>query len=144
MLPQRQALVPITLKDGTHIPAGTRIAYSNMDINNQGLESPELFEPMRFYHRRHATDELTKHQVAQITNDNLTFGHGNQACPGRFFAVGVIKVVFARLLNDFEFRYPDGMGRPRNLSADEFVFPDPRAKLMMRRRRIPCEKCGRC
>lgn len=141
--PQRLAVVPLNLKDGTHIPAGTRIACANADILSDSMPSPSTFDPMRAYRKRHETGELNKHQAGQTEKENLHFGYGKQACPGRFFAVGEIKMVIVRILNEFEFKYPEGKTRPRNFYADENVFPDPRARLLMRKRRAPCEKCGR-
>jgi cytochrome P450 len=142
--PQRLAIVPITLKDGTHIPAGTRIACANADILSASLPDSSTFDPMRSYRKRHYTNQLNKHQAGQPDIDNLHFGYGNQACPGRHFAVGEIKMILAKILSEFEFKYPEGKTRPRNFFADENVFVDPRARLMMRKRRVRCESCGRC
>lgn len=137
-------MVPITLKDGTHIPAGTRVTCANADILNDNTPSPSSFDPMRAYRKRYQSGELNKHQAGQTEKENLHFGYGKQACPGRFFAVGEIKLVLVRLLNEFDFKYPSGKSRPRNFFADENVFPDPRARLLMRKKRVPCDKCGRC
>jgi cytochrome P450 len=139
----RVALQPITLKDGTHIPVGTRLACANVDILNATLENPVAYDAFRWYRKRHETGQLNKYCAGQTEKHNLHFGYGNQACPGRHFAVGEIKLVMKRLLSEFEFKFPDGKGRPKNFYADEKIFPDPRAKLMMRKRRIPCGKCGR-
>ena len=67
---------------------------------------------------------------------SLHFGHGKYSCPGRFFAANEIKMILAHLLLNFDFAYPEGVGRPRNLSADENVYPDPEARLLMRRREV--------
>lgn len=40
--------------------------------------------------------------MGMATTDSLGFGLGNQACPGRFFAVNEMKVVLARLLNGWD------------------------------------------
>jgi len=142
--PQRLAIVSITLKDGTHIPAGTRIACANADILSASLPDSLTFDPMRSYRKRHSTNQLNKHQAGQPDTDNLHFGYGKQACPGRHFAVGEIKMILVKMLSEFEFKYPEGKTRPRNFFADENVFVDPRARLMMRKRRVRCESCGRC
>ena len=139
---QRLAVVPITLKDKTHIPAGTRIAFANADILNDPeiTPHPEVFDPMRSYRKRHETGELNKYQAGQTTKSNLHFGYGTQACPGRHFAVGVIKIILSKLLREYEFKYPEGKGRPRNFYAGENAFPDPWAKLMVRKRRMAAQK----
>ena len=65
--------------------------------------------------------------------NHLHFGHGKYACPGRFFAVLEMKMILARFLLDYEFKYPEGQGRPRNLTMDENVLPDPAATLLVRK-----------
>lgn len=138
MNPQRIALVPLKLKDGTEIPKGARVAFAGHHHANDPrvAPNPEVFDPMRSYRRRHSGDNanLTKFTAGMTNSDSLSFGYGGQACPGRYFAVGEIKMVMARLLSEFEFKLPDGKPRPSIMYADENVFMDPSAKLMMRRR----------
>jgi gliotoxin biosynthesis cytochrome P450 monooxygenase len=45
-----------------------------------------------------------KHQFVTTSPESLNFGHGNHACPGRFFASNEIKVVLIELLRNWEFR----------------------------------------
>lgn len=98
--------------------------------------NPEIFDPMRSYNKRRSSpSEANKNLAGQTSPDNLAFGYGKLACPGRAFSVGEIKLILARLLSQYEFRFPDGQGRPLNMYADENVFPDPKARIMMRRRR---------
>lgn len=47
-----------------------------------------------------------------------------------------IKLLVARLINEFDFKYPEGKSMPETMSADENVFVDPNAKLMMRKRKV--------
>jgi cytochrome P450 len=72
--------------------------------------------------------------VGQSDPDNMSFGYGSQVCPGRYFAVGEIKMILMRLLQEYEFRPPEGKGRPDHIHADENVVLDPSAKVMMKRR----------
>ena len=135
MIPQRQILEPITLKDGTHIPQGTRIAFCNANILDSTLPNPETFDPMRSYRRRYETGNLLKYRAGMTDRDNLHFGYGKSACPGRHFAVAEIKMTAMKLIRNYEFKYPEGKSRPKNYYADEYVFADPRAKILMRKRR---------
>jgi cytochrome P450 len=136
-------LVPITLKDGTHVPAGTRIACAKADVvyNDPKLST---FDPMRSYRKRHETGELNKHLAGTPEKEYLHFGYGRQACPGRYFAVGEVKMMMLKLLNEFEFKLPEGKKRPKSFHTDELAFLNPFSKLMVRKRRVPCDKCGRC
>ena len=40
--------------------------------------------------------------MGMSTIDSLGFGLGNQACPGRFFAVNNMKLIMAKMLTQFE------------------------------------------
>ncbi|KAI0873357.1 cytochrome P450 [Hypoxylon argillaceum] len=135
--PQRVAMEPITLKDGTHIPKGARISWAgHHHLNDPAVtHQPDVFDPMRSYRARHASpDQMNKHLAGQTSPDNLAFGYGKLACPGRAFSVGEIKLILARLIVGYDFRFPNGKGRPINMFADENVFPDPAANIMMKRR----------
>jgi cytochrome P450 len=140
LIPQRVALQSYTLKDGTHIPKGCRIGFANGAHQNHPntTPNPETFDPMRSYNKRQTSEEEYNRHQASLTdiNDNLGFGYGNQACPGRFLGVAEIKMLLARLISEFDFKYPEGKSLPRTLTADENLFLEPGAKLMMRRRSV--------
>lgn len=137
--PQRLSLVPITLKDGTHIPKGARIAWAGHHHANDPatLANPESFDPMRSYRKRHADNgaNMNKYIAGQTDSSTLSFGYGGQSCPGRYFAVAEIKMMLMRMLLEFEFKLPEGKERPKIMYADENVFMDPHATLMMRTRK---------
>lgn len=130
--------MPLTLKDGTEIPAGARIAWAGYHHANDPsvIDRPEEFDPLRSYRKRYADQgvNLNKFIAGQTNSSSLSFGYGNQACPGRYFAVGEIKMILTRLLLEFEFKFPEGRSRPKIMHADENVFMDPHARLMMRKR----------
>ncbi|KAH4007251.1 hypothetical protein HBI81_039170 [Parastagonospora nodorum] len=132
---QRHALVPISLKDGTHIPSGTRIACSKGDIVYND-PAADQFDPMRWYRKRYETGDTDKHLAVMPEKDYMHFGFGRQACPGRHLAVGMVKLMMIKLLSEFEFKFPQGKGRPKTFTADEYCFLDLSAKLMVRKRRI--------
>ena len=92
---------------------------------------------MRNYHNRYANNgaNLNKFVAGQTDISSLAFGYGGQACPGRYFADGEIKLLLSRLLVEFDFAFPEGKSRPKHMYADENVFMDPDAKLMMRKRK---------
>jgi cytochrome P450 len=55
----------------------------------------------------------TKYQASSTADDYLPFGHGSHACPGRFFAADLIKVLLAHIICNYEFKAADGK-RPAN------------------------------
>lgn len=81
--PQRVALQDYTLKDGTQIPKGCRIAFANSEhqMDPEVTPDPLNFDPMRSYRKRHSSEnEYDKNQaVLTDMNNNLTFGYGSQA-----------------------------------------------------------------
>jgi cytochrome P450 len=79
-------------------------------------------------------DPKSRYTYGQADKDHLSFGHGRQVCPGRFFAAHEIKGVMARLLMGFEFKFVEGGKRPVNMVAHELMFCDPKARLMVRRK----------
>ncbi len=90
-MPQRQAVVPLTLK---------RVAFANRQHQNDPSVTPnlEVIDPLRCYRKRHSTTELkSKFQAVQLGPDVNTFGYRSQACPGRYVAVAEIKLIIARL-----------------------------------------------
>jgi cytochrome P450 len=65
--------------------------------------------------------------------DHMGFGYGTLACPGRFFAVDVIKVLLCHMLLKYEWKLPEGY-KPVVLEAGIRLVVDPAAKLLIRRR----------
>jgi len=72
----------------------------------------------------------------------LNFGHGNHACPGRFFASNEIKVVLIELLKSWDFRFKGDLEakggvdrRPKNMYSDVLCVPDTQAELEFKRRK---------
>jgi cytochrome P450 len=125
---------PLTLRDGTFLPKGTHVAFAAADIlsDESKIKNPETFDAYRSYRSRNSA---SPHILGQNDKDHLAFGNGKQACPGRLFAVAEIKTVFARLLLEYDFKYPEGKGRPENLHVNEMVVVNPTAKLMIRKKR---------
>ncbi len=44
-------------------------------------------------------------------------------------------MVVARLLMDYEWKFPEGQGKPKQLSLLEFNFSDPKARILMREKK---------
>lgn len=58
----------------------------------------------------------------------------SDACPGRFYAAAMLKLTFAKLLVEFDFKLVDGEERPKNSSFGSMILCKPDASLMFRRR----------
>lgn len=134
----RVVRTPLTLSDGVHLPVGTHFSVASHSIlhdpaNLPGSTGPEVFDGFRYSRLREETGMSNKFQFVMTDKDNLHFGHGIFACPGRFFAGVQIKLILAHLLLNYDFQYPQGQSRPRNICADENIYPDPKARVLMRK-----------
>ncbi|KAF2198223.1 cytochrome P450 monooxygenase-like protein [Delitschia confertaspora ATCC 74209] len=132
----RVMLQPHVLSDGTLLPKNAHIAMPVNAIQNHPsiTPNPEKFDPLRYYKLRQREGEGHLHQFATTEPNILNFGHGKWACPGRFFASLEIKNILVRLIMDYDWKLPEGEGRPKNLTAHEFIFPNQKATLHMKRR----------
>jgi cytochrome P450 len=103
----------IHLSDGTVIPKGAALTIPNTILYDEKFyENPNVFNGRRFYDMRQRAGEETKHQFVTTGDDYLPFGHGKHACPGRFFASNEIKILFAHMLLQYDFKFPADQGRP--------------------------------
>ncbi|KAH7147170.1 cytochrome P450 [Dactylonectria estremocensis] len=111
----------LSLSDGTH-PAGTRIA---------GPSHAMLEDPV---HIRENSESAQKFLFSLTDSSNMGFGYRKHACPGRFYASNEMKLVLANLLLRYKLKLPHTTERPRNITIDSDMFPDPRARLYVRKR----------
>lgn len=91
---------------GYRIPAGARVLYSIYLTHHDRRYWPEphLFDPSRFAAERGASRPAYTY---------LPFGGGPRNCIGAAFAQVEAKIVLARLLQRYEFRFVGGKVRPR-------------------------------
>ncbi|KID93254.1 Cytochrome P450, partial [Metarhizium majus ARSEF 297] len=134
-----------TFQDGTHIPSGSYACMSihAIENNNKHTPYPELFNGLRNFHARQEqqhfdnagkiSDKLFLFSTPRRTA--ISFGYGKSACPGRFFASYVIKMVVVKMLTEYEFNFLPGTERPVNILIHEFLFTWPWQKMLIRRRR---------
>jgi cytochrome P450 len=101
---------------------------------------PEVFDGYR--HEKMLEDAADDPIAAGRTKwasanlENMAFGYGRHACPGRFFADYEIKLIMGHLLATYDFEYAAGQkGRPLNLNAEIQMIPNHDVKVRMRRRR---------
>lgn len=75
----------ITLFDGTKIPKGSYFMMSCvhlLDPSNFG-ENGDKFDGFRFLNLRQQPGQENRWQFVNTGPDNMRFGHGSRACPGR-------------------------------------------------------------
>ncbi|CAI6331422.1 unnamed protein product [Periconia digitata] len=135
-----------TFEDGTHVPRGAYVTLPIYAIENDAsvTQNPEKFDGLRSYRLRHMKDneaqgvrnavEREEYQFSSPGPTVLNFGYGKTACPGRFFASLVVKMVFVKLLTEFDFRYTGKEVRPQNIVMHEFLFCWPWHWMEMKKR----------
>jgi len=136
---RRIALREITLSDGTIIPKNTTVAASESRMWDPSVyPQPEKWDGTRFLKLR---EESGKEHVAQLVStspEHLGFGHGQHACPGRFFAANEVKIALVHLLLKYEWRLPEGVV-PKVRSFGFSLGADPFLKMEYRRRETEIE-----
>ncbi|KAI1100328.1 cytochrome P450 [Jackrogersella minutella] len=140
---QRYVAKPVTLSDGTHLPAGYMLETPHaLTVQDPEVyRNPEEFNPRRFLDLRNGTSEdllgyknKEQHQFVTVTKDFMHFGYGRHSCPGRFFAANEIKLILARILLDYDMRMPDGLTeRYANMKMGTDAFPDPTKEILFKR-----------
>lgn len=140
---QRCVLKPVRFSDGTEIPAGTSVAVPALPtLQDPKLYSdPSSYDPYRFARLRagqsqdlinYASKEL--YQFISVTKENMGFGYGRHACPGRFFAANEIKMICARIIQDYDIKMPDGVkARYPNAVRGSSITPDRTKTIMVRK-----------
>lgn len=136
----RHVKKPITFSDGTTAPVGSNICVDAYHIHksNTLYSNPYEYDPYRFLKKRSEPGHENRHQFVSSGPEDPGFGDGNQACPGRFFANSVIKVLLTHLLLNYDIRLEDeakravGIGRT-NMRNSSF-YPDQVATVMFKSR----------
>lgn len=129
----------MTLADGTHMPSGTMLAapIHAMLYDPELVENPEEFDGYRWSKLRQQENQQNSHMFVSTSSSSLLFGHGNHACPGRFFAANEIQIMLVGILLRYDFKYLEGETRPGNWNLAEMVMQDKNRSLLFKKRANP-------
>ncbi|KAH8197401.1 hypothetical protein TruAng_008424 [Truncatella angustata] len=133
---------PFTFSDGLTVPVGTRIAFpaEACQRDPEVIADPETFDGFRFVKLAAANtkqeDGVNRWAASHASYSNLTFGYGNHACPGRFIAVRLLKILVARLLLDYDVSWDHNGGEPPRMVLEGMSFPNVTEKVTLRKRMI--------
>ncbi|KFA78103.1 hypothetical protein S40288_05679 [Stachybotrys chartarum IBT 40288] len=133
----RKVMQPITLSDGTQLPSGTKILapLAGISQDERLFPNPTTFDALRFYRMRQETPESNNRwQFTSVGDNNINFGAGRHACPGRFFASNEIKLIVAHFLLQYDIRLKPGAKRPKPMAMVMTKAPSPTAELEFKRR----------
>ncbi|KAL1391388.1 cytochrome P450 [Phyllosticta capitalensis] len=108
----------VMLPDGTLLPEGTKVGMPTTEIHMDPdfYDDPRTFRYDRF---------VGKAEVGMVntTDTFLAFGHGKHACPGRFFSTHELKLFFAHIVLNYDFKFFDERPKSKYLS-DFCVWED--------------------
>ncbi|KAI6014568.1 hypothetical protein PISMIDRAFT_6861 [Pisolithus microcarpus 441] len=132
----RKVSKDFTFSDGRIIPRGCYIAAPSCAIHHDEelYDKPDAFDPFRFVRLRGDGNDM-KQQMVSLSSDFLAFGHGKHACPGRFAAVVIQKLMLARIVSSYDLKLDDGA--PASCKTVEFgifINPDPTTTILLRKR----------
>ena len=138
-----------------HVPEGTNVGSSAFSIHHDTdfYDDPYRYNPFRFSEpRENAAREASAeaqteskesleaavardktNSMNQTTETFLAWGHGRRACPGRYFATDVIRLMIAAMVKDYEIEPLDS--RPKNKWLLDTIVPPTGAQLRVRRRK---------
>ncbi|KAI1809980.1 putative cytochrome P450 [Poronia punctata] len=115
------------LSNGLLLRKGQKITV-NAQITS--MDPKDYPDPEEFDGLRH----MGAQPFRRVDDHLLTWGSGRWACPGRFVANIMAKILLVELLHDYEFQFIDGK-RPGSLALHEFMLIDPFSKIKVRRRK---------
>ncbi|KXS95580.1 hypothetical protein AC578_3267 [Pseudocercospora eumusae] len=142
----REVVAPggVTTPEGLHLAQGSHVQCivgpMQRDVDIFGPSADE-YDPLR--HHRHAQDNglsqgenVQKQKAAvQINHQFLSWGLGRHACPGRFFAVHVIKLMLGYLLVHYDIQSFDK--KPEVYEIGEARVPSDKQMIKVKRRPVP-------
>ncbi|KAF7678873.1 hypothetical protein GT037_002621 [Alternaria burnsii] len=106
---RRIAEKKIVLSDGLTINKGDRLAVdAHAMLDPEVYPNPDKFDIYRYLRMREDGSNSTKALFVTTSPENLTFGHGIHACPGRFFAALEVKIALCHILTKYDWELLPG------------------------------------
>jgi cytochrome P450 len=132
---RRIASEEVEFSDGTFVPRGSSIAVSAEGMwDAKVYDRPREWDGRRFLRLRETAGQEHAAQLVSTSADHLGFGHGQHACPGRFFAGNEAKVILIHLLLKYDWRLPEDAAEPQIRHYAFSLRADPFTKMEYRRR----------
>ncbi|KKO98194.1 cycloheximide-inducible-1 [Trichoderma harzianum] len=143
---RRKALVSYTFQDGSSIKKGdwACIPQRAMMQNGTRYRDPQTFDGFRFAHdnaqhqQHEQSTELPGQKESKFTDATPEWpiwGLGNAACPGRFYASLVTKLILIRILEDWECKILEPEA-PRSMTWRSSIVPRSSTIIMFRKKHL--------
>ncbi|KAL6803841.1 cytochrome P450 [Trichoderma sp. SZMC 28012] len=141
---RRKALLSYTFQDGSSIKKGDWACIPQRAMMQDGTRyrDPQTFDGFRFahdnaQHQQHKqSTEIPGQKESKFTDATLDWpiwGLGNAACPGRFYASLVTKLILIRILEDWECKILDPEA-PRSMTWRSSIVPRSSTIIMFRKK----------
>lgn len=124
----------VTLSDGTVLPKGSRILALSNFRDPKIYPNPEEFDAARFMKLRNQPEQENFWQFVTTSPEHMLFGHGQHACPGRFFAANEVKIALCHLLLKYDWRFVPGQNRPAPREHEGTMSVHPKSEVQVRYR----------
>ncbi|CZT23688.1 uncharacterized protein RCC_09402 [Ramularia collo-cygni] len=123
---------PFRFHDGLTLPKGSRFAFPIHAIHRD----PDNYDdPLSFCGFR--TADRKDINATTVDATFLNFGFGRHACPGRFFTVRIAKLIFAKLLHEYDMEWEGKTAsRPPNMCIEVQNGPNMDAEVKMSKRQV--------
>ncbi|KUJ21322.1 trichothecene C-8 hydroxylase [Mollisia scopiformis] len=132
----RQAKEEISLSDGITIPKSAFISMGPVLMKDPTIfPNVDKFDGHRFLNLRNAPGNENKHQFVTTSPECNVFGHGQHACPGRFFASNEIKLLLAHMVMYYDWKLPDGQTSVQHTKNGVGESPNSRQKILFKSRK---------
>ncbi|CAG7854381.1 Ent-kaurene oxidase; AltName: Full=Cytochrome P450 503A1; AltName: Full=Cytochrome P450-4 [Serendipita indica DSM 11827] len=141
----KRVMKPFTFSNGVSPPVGSIVSthvYAT-HMNGSIYHDPNTFDGFRFVKPEDDAVARAKETIYSTSPNYMAFSHGRHACPGRFFASMELKIMFAYLVLNYDFSWPSEMTkdlkpgekyRPKDIWFGAGILPDPKAKILVRKR----------
>ncbi|KAF4986406.1 hypothetical protein FDECE_15979 [Fusarium decemcellulare] len=123
---ERLAVKDLTFSDGTFVPKGTSVGVIShgRHMDDDIVPDATTFDAFRYEKARAQPGMENQFTFGQASQDNLLFGLGKHACPGRHFASVLIKLVLTHILAHYDIKFIDGRSPPSGTWTQKFRNPD--------------------
>jgi cytochrome P450 len=93
------------------------------------------FDGFRFARcQENGMKDTAKLQFYNTSLEDMHFGYGQHACPGRWFASAEIKSILCFLITHYEIKFADeNPMRPENLFFETAIMPDASKEVLFKR-----------
>ncbi|KAI2479959.1 cytochrome P450 monooxygenase [Pyrenophora tritici-repentis] len=135
---RRQARRTVVLPDGLVINKGEQIAVDGFNMSDPTVyPDAHKYDIYRYQRMRADADGATVSQAHLVSTgpNHLSFGHGAQGCPGRFFAANEMKIALCHLLLKYDWELGEGTDLEARLLFSETEALNKANKLRFRRRK---------